>query len=80
MINNKCCICNNDILQDRIEGLNILGILPNNYTCISCASVVVKPYKGVYVGQSGISPLILTDSLGQYGIERKDFKEEIIDE
>lgn len=81
-MNNKCCICTNNIPEERIEALNILGILSNNYTCISCASVVIKPYKGVYVGQSGISPLILANSLGQYGIEKAALKEEeeILDE
>ncbi len=75
-MNNKCVLCGEDISQERIEGLKVLGIYPNNFTCIPCASATIKPYKALFIDNSGVSPMILADSLGEYGIPKEDMKEE----
>lgn len=64
-----CCICKIIIPKDREEGLITLGASENKATCLSHA--VNSRVRGIYAGESGLSPLIIVDSLGEHGISRE---------
>lgn len=67
---NKCYICNQPISDERLEGLRILGANPLMWTCLSHAS---NHYvKGVYTQESGTSPLIIADGIGDSRIIREN--------
>lgn len=59
-----CSICQEKITDERLEGLTFLGVKdPKQMTCIKCAEQVNHKVKGVFLGESGCSPLVLVDSV-----------------
>jgi len=67
-MNNKCYICGSEIAPDRLEALWVIGVAEGLETCLKCAPTKFK--KGVWAGESGTSPLIIADDVGQEGIDR----------
>lgn len=74
---NKCHICGAIISEERLEGLRVLGTNPQFYSCLVHANN--NYIKAVWLGESGNSPLVLADSVGQGRIERDntDYPREI---
>jgi len=68
----KCSTCNTEITPERLEGLNFLGITDQKkMTCLKCAESLVKAVKGIYLGESGSSSLLLVNSVSDKdGIEK----------
>lgn len=58
-----CVVCNKVIPSDRVEALLLLNKQPHEYTCIEHAPNT--KVKGLFIGESGNSQLIITDNLGQ---------------
>lgn len=73
-MNNKCCICQNEIAPERIEALKLLEISSNNFLCILCSLNINKPYKALYNDTK--SNMVLVSGLGEYGISKEKDKTE----
>ena len=73
----KCNICGNEIPKERVEALVILQTPIEKFFCIGCATHQVQKVKGIYLGESGNSPLVMCDSIAQ-GREKlfEDIKDE----
>lgn len=67
---NKCYLCNSIISDERLEGLKVLGANPFMWTCLNCASN--HRVSGLYAAESGSSPLLIVDSLGDSRIIREN--------
>jgi len=57
-----CVTCRREIPADRLEALATLNKLPHEYTCFECAPN--NKVKGIFLGESGNSQLVVTDNLG----------------
>lgn len=66
----KCaCGCGSEIPKTRIDALIMLEIPEHEWTIIEHS--MTRPILGIWSGESGTSELILTDKLGDYGIQRE---------
>lgn len=67
---NKCYICFGEISKERREGLQVLGTNPRVWTCLGCAPINFK--KGIFLGTSGVAPMVVCDDLGDSRIVREN--------
>lgn len=61
-----CVQCQKPISSDRLEALITLETKPHQFTCLNCAPNFY--IKGLFAGESGSSPLILANSIGNFGV------------
>lgn len=67
----KCIKCGEPISDDRLEGLAVLNVPPEEMTCLICAPNDF--IKAIYSGESGSSPLIFADFVSDKdGIKREN--------
>jgi hypothetical protein len=59
-----CCFCQTRISGERVEALKFLGLYENEFACLKCAEQTVQKVKGVYLQESGSSPLVITKKIG----------------
>lgn len=71
------CGCGNEIPNDRIEALIFLEIPESLWTLVEHSEV--HPVKGVYMGESGTSPLIVCDEIGSEEGWPKDGRDDFND-
>lgn len=63
-----CCICGEEIHQDRVEALIELN-LPIK-TCLKCAEKYNSTYKGIWSGETGTSHLILASGVYNHSVQQ----------
>lgn len=59
----NCYICSKEIPKERIDVLFSYG-QTENFQCISCAEQMVKPYRGLFMGNSGAPELKIVAGVG----------------
>ena len=59
-----CCYCQTRISDGRIPALRFLGLHESEFACLKCAEKTVEKVKGIYLQESGVSPLVITKKIG----------------
>ena len=59
-----CCYCETRISDERVPALRFLGLHDSEFACLKCAEKTVQKVKGIYLQESGVSPLVITKKIG----------------
>ena len=73
----NCCICGQPIIEERNAALNVLEVPEKIKSCFLCASQNDTRVKGIYLGESGTSPMIICSGLYDSRIKFNDINQEL---